>query len=70
MTQGSLSLANARSLGDKAEIDISKGASLDLSFQGEMRVGRICFDGKPLPSGTYDAGNAPEFIKGKGRLKF
>ena len=70
VTQGSLSLANARSLGDKAEIDISKGASLDLSFQGEMRVGRICFDGKPLPSGTYDAGNAPEFIKGKGRLKF
>ena len=69
VTQGTLSLANGRSLGDKTEVDISDGAMLQLDFKGEMRVGKLSFGGKPQPSGTYDAKSAPKFIKGLGVLK-
>ena len=69
VTQGTLSLANAHSLGDKIEIDVSEGAMLELNFKGEMRVGKISFGGQTQPAGTYDAKNAPSFIKGTGVLK-
>ena len=69
VTQGTLSLANAHSLGDKIEIDVSEGAMLGLNFKGEMRVGKISFGGQTQPAGTYDAKNAPSFIKGTGVLK-
>ena len=42
---------------------------LQLDFKGEMRIGKLSFDGKPQPSGTYDAKSAPNFIKGLGVLK-
>ena len=69
VTQGTLSLTNARSLGDKTEIDVSEGAMLELNFKGEMRVGKISFGGRPQPAGRYDAKNAASFIKGTGVLK-
>jgi autotransporter-associated beta strand protein len=68
VTQGVLSLSNARSLGDSTEIDISAGAMLELNFKGEARVEKLFFDGKPQPAGRYDAKNSPEFIKGTGGL--
>ncbi|MEJ6644611.1 MAG: autotransporter-associated beta strand repeat-containing protein [Akkermansiaceae bacterium] len=67
--QGTLSLANARSLGEEAEIAVSEGAMLEANFAGEMRVGKLNFDGMPQPAGTYDAKSAPRFIKGSGVLK-
>ncbi|MCF7731377.1 MAG: hypothetical protein K9N23_06810 [Akkermansiaceae bacterium] len=67
--QGTLSLANARSLSDKTEVSISEGAILDLSFKGETRISKLYFDGKLQPAGTYSAANAPKFIKGKGALR-
>jgi autotransporter-associated beta strand protein len=70
ITQGTLSLANARSLGDKCEVHISAGATLDLNFEGEMRVGMLYLDGKPQPPGKHGAASAPKYIRGKGILKF
>ncbi|MEI7902760.1 MAG: autotransporter-associated beta strand repeat-containing protein [bacterium] len=67
--QGTLSLASARSLGEKAEVTVSEGAKLELNFKGEMRVGKLVLDGKPQPDGSYSAANKPMFIKGQGILK-
>lgn len=64
-----LSLANARSLGDKTEVSLSEGAMLDLYFKGDMRISKLYLDGKLQPAGTYSAANTPKFIKGKGVLK-
>ena len=68
VTQGTLSLANPRSLSDKSEIHISSGATLELNFEGEMRVGKLYLDGKLQPAGKHDAKNAPTFIRGSGKL--
>jgi autotransporter-associated beta strand protein len=67
--QGTLSIANARSLGDKTEVYLSEGAMLDLSFKGERRIGKLYLDGKLQPRGAYTAENTPSFIKGNGTLK-
>ena len=67
--QGILSLANPRSLSDKTEVIISKGAILELDFKGEMCIRKLYFDDKLQPAGTYNSVNAPTFIKGKGLLK-
>ena len=67
--QGTLSLANPRSLSDKTEVSLSEGAMLVLDFKGEMSVSKLYLDGKLQPAGTYSAANAPKFIKGKGVLK-
>jgi autotransporter-associated beta strand protein len=67
--KGTLVLANARGLGDKTEVDIAEGATLALNFKGEMRVGKLIFDGKLQPAGTYSAANAPKYLKGQGVLK-
>ena len=69
VAKGTLSLASARSLGDKTDVYISDGATLDLNFKGEMRVGKLYLDGKLQPAGTYDAENASKYMKGTGRLK-
>jgi autotransporter-associated beta strand protein len=69
VTKGTLSLANARSLGDKTEVHISDGATLALNFGGEVRVRNLYLDGKLQPAGTYGAANAPRFIKGTGALR-
>ena len=70
VTQGTLSLAHARSLGEKTDVSISEGARLDLNFQGEMRIRTLILGGKPQPVGVYSAANAPKFIKGTGVLKY
>jgi len=67
--QGTLSIASAKSLGDKTDVHISEGATLDLNFKGEMRIGKLYLDGKQQPGGTYSANNSPKYIKGKGTLK-
>jgi autotransporter-associated beta strand protein len=69
VSQGTLSLTHARSLGEKTEIDISEGAMLELKFRGEMCVSNLSFDGEPQPSGIYNGKRAPRFIKGTGVLK-
>ena len=67
--QGTLQLASAQSLGEQTEVTISEGAVLDLSFTGEMKIGKLYLDGKLQPAGVYNAEKAPKFIKGKGALK-
>jgi autotransporter-associated beta strand protein len=69
VTQGTLSLANASSLGDKSEVSIADGATLDLNFEGEISISKIYLGGKLQPGGRYDAKNSPRYIQGKGVLK-
>jgi len=66
--QGTLTIANARSLGDKTDVYIAEGAVLDLDFKGEIRVGKLYIDGKVQSPGKYSAENGAKFIKGKGVL--
>jgi autotransporter-associated beta strand protein len=66
--QGTLSIASAKSLGEKTDVYLSEGATLELGFKGEMRVNKLYLDGKPQPDGTYSAATAPKFIKGTGIL--
>ena len=66
--QGTLSIASAKSLGDKTDVYISEGAMLELGFKGEMHVSKLYLDGKLQPVGTYNAGTSPKFIKGAGIL--
>ena len=66
--EGTLSLANVRSLGDKTDVYISDGATLELNFKGEMHISKLYLDGQLQPSGKYDAKNAPKSIHGKGML--
>ena len=56
-------------LSDKAEVHVSEGATLSLDYRGEIRVGKLYFDGKLQPVGTYTAQNAPKYIKGMGILR-
>jgi hypothetical protein len=58
-----------KSLGEKTTIEISAGSMLELNFNGELRGGKLIINGKEQPAGTYDAKNAPQFIKGPGVLK-
>jgi autotransporter-associated beta strand protein len=69
VNQGTLVLAHARSLGDKTEVSISDGATLNLNFKGEIRIRKLIFDGKPQPAGAYSATSTPRFIKGTGILR-
>ena len=66
--QGTLSIASAKSLGDKTDVHVSEGAMLELGFKGETRVSKLYLDGKPQPAGTYSATTEPKFIKGTGIL--
>ena len=67
--KGTLSIASVKSLGDKTDVHVSEGATLELSFKGEMKIGKLYFDGKEQPAGTFSAENAPKYLKGKGVLK-
>jgi len=67
--KGTLSLANARSLGDTTDVYISDGATLELNFQGQIRVRKLYLDGKLQPAGNYSTANAPNYIKGTGLLR-
>jgi autotransporter-associated beta strand protein len=65
---GKLSLTSARSLGDKTEIEISEGATLDLNFKGQMKVGKLSIGGKAQAAGTHGATGLPKALKGTGVL--
>jgi len=67
--QGTLSIASAKSLGDKTDVYISAGALLSLNFKGEMRIGKLYIDGKLQPVFTYSATSNPAYFKGQGILK-
>jgi autotransporter-associated beta strand protein len=67
--EGTLTLSSVKSLGEKTTIEISAGSMLELNFNGELRGGKLIINGKEQPAGTYDAKNAPQFIKGPGVLK-
>jgi len=67
--QGTLSIASVKSLGDKTDVYISEGAMLELSFKGEVRIGKLTLEGAAQPAGTYSAANLPKFIKGKGTVR-
>ena len=67
--QGTLLLPNIHSLGDKTEVSLMEGGMLDLTFQGEMRIGKLFLDGKVQAPGTYNAESLPKFFRGKGTLK-
>jgi len=67
--QGMLAIASTHGLGDKTDVCVSDGATLELGFKGEIRVGKLYLDGKAQLSGTYSAGTSPKYIKGKGILR-
>ena len=67
--QGTLSIASAKSLGEKTDVYISAGALLSLNFNGEMRIGKLYIDGKLQPVFTYSAASNPAYFKGQGILK-
>ena len=69
VAKGILSLASARSLGDKTDVYVSDGAALALNFPGEMHIGKLYFSGKLQPAGTYSAASDPKYIKGTGVLR-
>ena len=66
--KGTLALVNTRGLGDKTDVYISEGATLDLNVEGEVRVNQLYLDGKLQAAGQYDAKNSPEYIHGNGML--
>lgn len=68
VSAGTLSLANVQCLDKGTEVAIASGATLELKFKGQMKVRSLVLDGKPQAPGTYNAKNAPEFIKGSGVL--
>jgi autotransporter-associated beta strand protein len=68
IANGTLFLANARSLGDRTDVSISEGAILGLNFKGLIHVRKLSLGGKPQPAGAYSAANAPVFLKGSGVL--
>ncbi len=68
VTQGTLAIANARGLGDNAEVLVADGALLELKFKGELIVHKLTLGGSVQAAGKYGAANAPRFIEGTGSL--
>lgn len=66
--EGTLDIANSRSLGENTDIHVSDGATLALNFKGRANVRKLTLGGKPRPTGAYDSTNSPAFIQGKGVL--
>ena len=69
ISKGTLVLASAQSLGENTDVYISEGAMVGLNFKGEMRIRKLCLDGKVQPPGTYGAVNAAKYIRGTGVLR-
>ncbi|MEI6533780.1 MAG: autotransporter-associated beta strand repeat-containing protein [Verrucomicrobiaceae bacterium] len=69
ISEGTLVLANGNSLGPKAEMRLSAGATIDLQFKGQMSIRQLSLDGKVQPAGIYNAASAPGTIKGPGTIK-
>jgi autotransporter-associated beta strand protein len=68
VAQGTLAVASAESLGPKTEVTIASGATLDLNFNGRMKVRGLSLGGKVQPPGAYSAASYPKFIGGTGIL--
>lgn len=66
IAEGTLAIADSRSLGENTEIHVSDGATLALNFQGQANVRKLTLGGKRKPAGAYSATNSPAFIKGNG----
>ena len=69
VAEGTLVLANPRSLGDRTEVHVSAGAILKLDFGGAMRIRKLFLDGKPQPPGVCNAANCGKFLAGTGTLE-
>ncbi len=68
VTQGTLALANACSLSANTEVTVADGATLELSFKGEMQMSKLFLGGKVQPVGRYSSAGTPAYIKGTGVL--
>ena len=55
VAQGTLSLASTESLGPKTEVIIASRATLELNFNGRMKVRGLCLGGEVQPPGEYRA---------------
>lgn len=66
--QGTLTLAHVHSLGSNTEVALAAGATLELSFKGQMNLRKLSLDGKLQPPGSYTAATSPGFLKGAGSL--
>ncbi|MDA1006147.1 MAG: autotransporter-associated beta strand repeat-containing protein, partial [Verrucomicrobia bacterium] len=65
--QGTLAISTVKSLGGGG-VSIDEGALLALKFQGEATVRKLTLGGTEQAAGTYNAANAPGFIKGTGSV--
>ncbi len=65
---GTLSLGQA-SLNDAAAVTIAAGATLNLNFTGNDRVGSLTINGVAKPDGLYNATTDPGFITGTGNIR-
>lgn len=63
---GVLSLSGRRGLGPQTDVHISRGAVLELDFEGQVRIGRLYVDGKLQSAGSYSRKNAGLCIRGSG----
>jgi len=68
VNQGTLVVAQARSLPANAEVSIAGGATLELNFKGQVNIKKLTLDGKPQLPGVYEATSASGFVKGAGVL--
>jgi hypothetical protein len=68
VTQGTLVLAQERSLGPRTEVAIAPGAMLELNFKGRVSVRSLSLDGKNQPPGEYGAAGIPQALTGTGVL--
>jgi len=68
VVKGTLCVASAKSLGPKTEVIIASGATLELSFNGRMKVRSLSLGGKMQPPGAHSAASYPKFIGGTGIL--
>jgi autotransporter-associated beta strand protein len=68
VAQGTLALANARSLRPNTEVTVAEGATLELRFKGELRVRKLILGGKAQAAGRYSSADTPAYIKGIGVL--
>lgn len=66
VTAGTLQLDGPGS--SAGALRLAAGTFLNLNFGGNYVVGSFYTNGVPLPNGTYNAGNLPEFIIGSGNL--
>jgi autotransporter-associated beta strand protein len=68
VTQGTLAVATAESLGPKTDVAVARGSKIHLNFPGRAKVHGLACGSKVLAAGAYSAANNPEFISGAGTL--